>query len=148
MTVVVRRAAEADAPTVAALVSAAGLPLDGLDDVHAVLVAEDGDRVVGVAALERHGDGAHVAYLLRSVAVDGAARGGGIGAHLTQAALAHVDAEGAPVALLTETADGWFPRFGFVAVERADLPAALAASPELAGACPASARAMLRPSRR
>jgi amino-acid N-acetyltransferase len=49
------------------------------------------------------------------------------------------------VALLTETAAGWFPRFGFHPVDRAALDPALAASAELAGACPATAQAFLRP---
>jgi amino-acid N-acetyltransferase len=54
------------------------------------------------------------------------------------------DQQQAPVALLTETADGWFPRFGFRPVPREALPAALSASAELRGACPATARALLR----
>jgi amino-acid N-acetyltransferase len=40
---------------------------------------------------------------------------------------------------------GYFPRFGFRPVDRAALPAALATSAELRGACPASARSLLRP---
>ena len=63
---------------------------------------------------------------------------------LVRAALAAVDPAG-PVALLTETAAGWFPRFGFHLVDRAALDPALAASAELAGACPATAQAFLRP---
>ncbi|HET7600112.1 MAG TPA: hypothetical protein VFK09_07450, partial [Gemmatimonadales bacterium] len=46
--------------------------------------------------------------------------------------------------LLTTTADRWFRRLGFVPVERSALPAALAGSEELKGACPASAVAMHR----
>lgn len=45
--------------------------------------------------------------------------------------------------LLTETAEGWFPRLGYVATTRDAVPTALTASPELAGACPQSA-AVLR----
>lgn len=73
-----------------------------------------------------------------------------MGAALVTAALATADAEAggtATVALLTETADGYFDRFGFTAVKRDTLPAALAASPELAGACADTARAYLRNSR-
>jgi amino-acid N-acetyltransferase len=52
---------------------------------------------------------------------------------------------GAAVALLTETGANYFPRFGFTAVDRDRVLAALAASVELQGACPASAHALLRP---
>jgi amino-acid N-acetyltransferase len=134
----VREAGPADHGRVRALLRDAGLPLDGLDDARAVLVAEGAGRVVGCVALERHGD----AVLLRSAAVEPGARGWGAGTALVQAALAR--AAGSPVALLTETASGWFARFGFHEVERAALPAALRASAELQGACPASAVAMLR----
>ena len=141
--VTVRRAEAGDWPGIRRLVDAAGLPLDGLTDTHAMFVAARGDRVVGTAALERHGDGDDSAYLLRSVAVDDQCRHSGIGTVLVQRALSEV-ASGAPVALLTETAADYFPRFDFVPVDRDQLPAGLAASPELRGACPASAHALLR----
>jgi amino-acid N-acetyltransferase len=125
---------------VAELVTAAGLPTAGLAQAWRTWVAVDRDQLVGTASLERHGG----AYLLRSVAVRDQARGRGIGAQLVRAALAAVDPAG-PVALLTETAAGWFPRFGFHPVDRAALDPAFAASAELAGACPATAQALLRP---
>jgi amino-acid N-acetyltransferase len=125
---------------VAELVTAAGLPTAGLAQAWRTWVAVDRDRLLGTASLERHGG----AYLLRSVAVHHEARGRGIGAQLVSAALAAVDPAG-PVALLTETAAGWFPRFGFHPVDRTALDPALAASAELAGACPATAQAFLRP---
>jgi amino-acid N-acetyltransferase len=141
----VREAAPADLPAVRHLIAAAGLPLDGFDDITHVLVADAGGAVVGTVALEQHGAGPGTAFLLRSAAVAPTWRGRGVGAALTSAALAHVDAIGGPVALLTETAARYFPRFGFAPVDRAALPAALAPSAELRGACPASAQALLRP---
>jgi amino-acid N-acetyltransferase len=142
--VTIRPAAPEDAPAVRALVVGADLPLDGLDDAAVLLVAETDGGVVGTVALERYGEGSGTIFLLRSAAVAPDRRGRGIGAALTAAALLRVDAEHAPVALLTETADGWFPRFGFVPIPRDRLPGALAASAELRGACPDSARALLR----
>ena len=136
----IRLARPEESDRVAELVAAAGLPTAGLAQAWRTWVAVDGDRLLGTAALERHGR----AYLLRSVAVRDEARGRGIGAQLVRAALAAVDA-GRPVALLTETAAAWFPRFGFHPVERTALDPALAASAELAGACPATAQAFLRP---
>ena len=63
---------------------AASLPVDGLlDHLDPAIVARADGRVVGCAALEVYPDGA----LLRSVAVDAAARGQGIGTLVTTAAL-------------------------------------------------------------
>jgi amino-acid N-acetyltransferase len=141
----VRDATPADLASVDALIGDAGLPLVGLEAAAVVLVAEIGDTVLGAIALERYGDGDRPVFLLRSAVVAQSSRGQGIGTALTTAALQRADAAGSPVALLTETADEFFPRFGFVLVERTDLPAELEASPELRGACPATARAFLRP---
>ena len=46
--------------------------------------------------------------------------------------------------LLTTTAEGWFPRLGFVRVDRARVPAAVQLSVEFTAACPASAVVMWR----
>ncbi len=133
-----------DMADVIELVRNARLPLDGLRDAAVILVAKVEGRVVGTVALERHGSGTQLAFLLRSAVVDPAWRGQGIGAALTSAALENVDAAGAQVGLLTETAERYFLRFGFVPVSRGDLPAVLKGSPELRDACPASAHTLLR----
>jgi amino-acid N-acetyltransferase len=140
----VREATRADLPAVRELIAAAGLPLDGLHDACHVLVADADGLVVGTVALEQHGSGRDTALLLRSVAVHPSWRDRGIGAALIASALTPVDRAGADVALLTETAGDWFPRFGFIPVERTSLPRVLESSEELRGACPASAQAMLR----
>jgi N-acetylglutamate synthase-like GNAT family acetyltransferase len=100
----IRLAHPEETDRVAALVAAAGLPTAGLAGAWRTWVAVDSDRLLGTASLERHGG----AYLLRSVAVRDQARGRGIGAQLVRVALAAVD-PARPVALLTETAPGWFP---------------------------------------
>jgi amino-acid N-acetyltransferase len=134
-----------DAPA-RALLERAGLPLDGYEQSWRRWVASDrnGD-LVGVVALERHGT--PPVYLLRSLAVAPGQRGTGLGAALVRAALAAADAHEqcrAGVGLLTTTAAGYFDRFGFTVTERAGLPAALSASAELTGACPATAAAYWR----
>lgn len=123
-----------------ALLAAAELPTAGFAPcLEDALVARDGDGIAGCVALELYGEEA----LLRSLAVAPAARGRGLGERLTAAALDLAEARGARrVWLLTTTAERFFPRFGFLAVERDELPEALAASAELRGACPASAVAM------
>jgi hypothetical protein len=56
-----------DRPAVRALLERAGLPLDGFDEPHVIaLVARDGARIVGSAAIELY----EPYGLLRSVAVD------------------------------------------------------------------------------
>jgi amino-acid N-acetyltransferase len=136
----VRLARPDEAGQVAELVTASRLPVARLAGAWRTWVAVDGDQLLGTASLERHGD----ALLLRSVAVRAGQRGRGVGSELVRAALAAAGPRRS-VALLTETAAGWFPRFGFRSVERTALDPALAASAELAGACPATAQAFLRP---
>jgi amino-acid N-acetyltransferase len=118
------------------------LPLDGVSDrVDTMVVARDAGRVVGVAALELYPDGA----LLRSVAVDPAAQGQRVGHQLTEAALSLARARGIDaVFLLTTTADGYFPKFGFEPISRAEVPESVQASVEFQSACPASATVMTR----
>ncbi|MBM3396294.1 MAG: GNAT family N-acetyltransferase [Betaproteobacteria bacterium] len=78
----IRAASLADWPSIAALLNEAVLPLAGaevhLDDF---VVMDEGDRMVGVAGLERYG---HVA-LLRSVVVRAAHRHTGIGRQMFDA---------------------------------------------------------------
>ena len=137
---VIDHASDRDLPAVHRLLEQHHLPLDGVDaHVANMLVARDGTRIVGAAALELYADGA----LLRSVAVDPAVQGQRLGHRLTEAALqlAH-DRGTATVFLLTTTAEGFFPKFGFEQISRADVPASVQASIEFHSACPASAVVM------
>lgn len=115
------------------------LPVEGLDDPHvATLVARHDGRVIGSAAVEIYG----VFGLLRSVAVANAARGQHVGISLTSAAIELARTRRlAALYLLTETAAGFFPKFGFVPVSRADIPAEVKQSVEFTSACPARAQA-------
>jgi len=110
-----------------------------------MVVAENGDDVVGAAAVEVYADGA----LLRSVVVSPTAQGLGLGHQLTAAALSVAKARGSQAAfLLTTTAERFFPKLGFERVSRDDVPASVQASIEFQSACPASAvvmRKQLRP---
>ena len=139
-------ASPADLPAIEALLSACGLPLDGLrEHSGAALVARQDGAVVGSAALELYGGAA----LLRSVAVAAALRGQGLGRRLARAALRLARERGAnEVYLLTTSAAPWFARLGFAPVARAVVAPAVQESAEFAGACPASAQAMrLQPAR-
>nr|HEX4313360.1 GNAT family N-acetyltransferase [Kofleriaceae bacterium] len=134
-------AAPDDLAAIEALVRASELPVAVVRDGFpaAYVVARRAGAVVGVAALERHGDAA----LLRSVAVAPAERARGTGlAVVADRLVAARAAAVARVYLLTTTAAPWFRRFGFEGAARDAAPAALRASPELAALCPASATCM------
>jgi len=121
-----RPAGAADAAAIAGLLDAAGLPAHHVDDsLGDFLVAADGDRVRGCIAVESHGAEA----LLRSLAVVPAARGGGLGGRLAEAALALARRRGHRRAvILTATVREWALRRGFREVARDALSAELLAS--------------------
>jgi amino-acid N-acetyltransferase len=129
-----------DAPAVLRLLADNGLPTDGLlDHLHTGLVLRLDDQVVACAALELYPDGA----LLRSVAVQEALKGSGLGDQIVRAALDLARQRGTTtVYLLTTTAEGFFPRFGFQRIVRADVPSGVRTSVEFQSACPASAIVM------
>lgn len=139
-TLLLREARATDWEAVAHLLTDAGLPLDGAADhlAHFVLAFADG-RLVGCAGMEVYGEHG----LLRSVAVARSERGQGLGTALVGRVLDRARHDGIrEVVLLTETAPGYFPRFGFEPITRADAPAAVKASVEFTGACCASAAVM------
>ena len=135
-----RRATAADLESVHTLLSQSHLPLEGVSDcIERFFVAEAGGSIVGSIGMERHGSFG----LLRSAAVSRPLQGRGIGRRLVEDLMADAEREGvSAMYLLTTTAEGYFPSFGFEQIERAAVPAELADSPELKGACPASAIVM------
>ncbi len=137
-----KRAETGDWPSVRDLLTEAGLPLDGAAEAFVTgVVATDGDRLVGCAAIEPY-DGA---ALLRSVAVAPGRRGTGVGTTLVHAVedLARVGGATSLI-LLTETAEPWFSRLGYAPIDRSTVPADVAASVEFVTACSTSAVAMRR----
>ncbi len=138
----IRPATIDDLAPVCSLLRSAGL---ALNDVGAQFgpqyaVAEAANReLVGVAGVERYGtDG-----LFRSAAVAPQRQGEGIGVALTEDRIAWAKRTGVrSLYLLTTTAAAYWPRFGFVGIERDTAPPAIRASSEWSGGCPASAVAM------
>ena len=137
-----RPATAADGAAVAALLGEAGLPRDGVAEwLGHFWIAELDGLLAGVAGLELYQDGA----LLRSVAVAPGLRGTGVGRMLTDRVIEVARAAGVPaVYLLTTTAGQYFPRLGFSAVLREEVPESVQQSVEFQGACPASAVIMRR----
>lgn len=136
----IEAAGPADADAVFCLLEQNHLPLEGLENhLATTLVARQGGRIVGSAALELYPDGA----LLRSVAVAAELQGQGLGHELTDAAIRlGRDLQVPAVYLLTTTAERFFPKFGFERIERADVPATVRSSIEFTSACPSSAIVM------
>jgi amino-acid N-acetyltransferase len=134
----IRGARAEDRDAVAALLERTALPPDGLDeqfgDGYAVAVADG--RVVGAAGVEVYGS----AGLLRSVAVDPAWQGRGLGVRLTRERLRWAGSRGLDtVYLLTNTAAGYVPRLGFAPVPRDEVPAGVRGSLQFASVCPSTA---------
>ena len=139
-----RPATPADLPAVERLLTAANLPLDGVEgalDAFIVAEADDGAdrRLVGVAGLEVCSDNA----LLRSVAVAPEWQGRGLGRGLVERMVAAAEARGLhALYLLTTTAEHYFPSFGFGRVDRDAVPDDVRDTAEFRVACPASAVVM------
>jgi amino-acid N-acetyltransferase len=131
---------ERDLPEIRALLERLQLPIAGVDEhVRTMLVAREGEQIVGTAGLEVYADGA----LLRSVAVEPRWQGRQLGHQLTDAALHLATTCGAhTVFLLTTTAGRFFPQFGFEPIDREQVPPSVRASVEFRSACPASAIVM------
>lgn len=124
--------------------AAAELPTDDvtsamLSDFFGLMSADG--TLAGVVGLEVHADAA----LLRSLAVDSAARGGGLGRQLVDIAERHARSRGVRrLYLLTTTAARFFERLGYAQTDREGVPQAIAGTAQFAGLCPDAAICMVR----
>ena len=151
-TPVIRGATRDDITAIEQLLSDAGLPKAGVaeiitahpnDFVVAEATPDDQGRpqVVAVGGLEVCCDNA----LLRSVAVKPEWRKHGVGRELVRRLVCMGEERGMnALYLLTQTAEHYFPRFGFERVARESVPAEIAETLEFKSACPASAVAMAK----
>ncbi|HEY0970891.1 MAG TPA: arsenic resistance N-acetyltransferase ArsN2 [Gemmatimonadales bacterium] len=143
-----RAATAADLAAVERLLASAGLPVAGVADLFAseaddfVVASEAGSgELLGVGGLEVRGDDA----LLRSVAVRDDARVRGVGRELVQRLVSDAESRGLrAIYLLTQTAEHYFPRFGFERVERSEVPDTIRETSEFRGVCPDSATCMAK----
>ena len=145
MTATIRLATPGDFAGVVRLLEAADLPTAGLrPSLQDFLVAEHGGRIVGAIGLEVYGDHG----LLRSAVVDADKRNSGLGSKLVESLLRRAETRGTrEVYLLTTTAERFFPRFGFAAIDRGEVATTVLASEEFRGACPDTAIVMRRVAR-
>ncbi|WP_054685954.1 arsenic resistance N-acetyltransferase ArsN2 [Rhodothermus marinus] len=136
----IRPAWAEDWPALRQLLQTCGLIETGVAaQFDRVRVATWRGRIVGMALLERYAEGG----LLRSVAVEPAWQGRGIGRRLVDVMLEEARREGlSQVFLLTETAADFFARLGFVPVTREEVPASVRAAPQFTYLCPISSQVM------
>ena len=116
------------------------LPVEGIDCENSVfVVAIQKEKIVGCAGVERYGSFG----LLRSVSVSESLHGTGLGSKLTHHILQFATQQKmSTMYLLTETAEVFFKRKGFITVERRRVPDAIKASQEFSSLCPQSAVVM------
>ena len=135
-----RRAVFADLGAVEAMLVESKLPTAGVADcIDDFIVAESAGRLVGAIGVETHGQYG----LLRSAAVAKDWQGQGVGRSLVAGLLdLAAQRELLSLYLLTTTAEGYFPVFGFSRVDRDSVPDELMESEEFRGACPESAVVM------
>jgi N-acetylglutamate synthase-like GNAT family acetyltransferase len=105
------------------------------------LVAHLEKQLVGVAGIEVLGE----AGLLRSVAVDEAHRGTGLGKRLVEGAEELARKEGVrELYLLTVTAADFFAALGYRVVPREQAPTDVAATEQFSALCPSSSKLMAK----
>ena len=128
-------------PAAEALLAAAELPIDDLDDPTIELLGAFDRELVGVIGLQRCGD----VGLLRSLAVAPAHHDRGIARLLCTALFERArELRLGDLYLLTTSAAEYFTRHGFAAIDRAHAPDCIRQTAQFASLCPASAVVMRR----
>ena len=127
---------------VLALLERSRLPVADLDSSNVeFIVAVDDGSVVGSVGLEMHGS----TGLLRSLCVDEAWRGAGLGDALVTALEERARARRIDqLVLLTTTARDFFARRGYSLIARATAPETVQRSAEFRSLCPASSACMTK----
>ncbi|MFD2938309.1 arsenic resistance N-acetyltransferase ArsN2 [Spirosoma flavum] len=142
MTIHLQAARLDDHPQVIALLKQANLVTeDWPPTLTGFWLAFDGLTLIGSAGIEPLGtDG-----LLRSVAVRPSYQSQHIARQLIEKLVQQARQQGlATLYLITTTADAYFARLGFTAVERAQVPDSITRTPQFDGLCPVSAIVMKR----
>ncbi|GJQ21631.1 MAG: hypothetical protein HBSIN02_19860 [Bacteroidia bacterium] len=137
-----RRAEASDVEDMVRLLKDNDLPSADIGEhLENVLVAWDDGRLIGMVGAEYSGTDA----LLRSLAVEKASRGQGLGIALSKAILSLMKERGVQrAALLTTTAEGFFRKQGFVAVSKDRIPEIVRSSKEFRLYCPSTAVCMIK----
>ena len=128
-----------DKRNVLEILKSAEVPVEDLTDetMKNFMVARGkDDSIIGVAGVEIHRENG----LLRSLAVDPAYRGKGLGILLTRKIESLAREKGIhTIYLLTMTAAEFFPMLGYEVTQRDTVPASIRNTPEFNTICPVSA---------
>ena len=139
--VIIEPAASGDLAGVQSLLADSGLPTDVEGHLESFLVARHDGRLVGCVGMEVKGPDA----LFRSLAVEPAYRGAGLGRRLYDALAVRAIGQGVERAyLLTTTVAPLAEAWGFHRLDRGEVPAAIRQTRQFDGACCASAVAMVQ----
>ena len=136
----IEQATGADGPGIQAMLREAGLPVEDLSTAPVRFwLAREGHTLAGAIGIERYGN----AGLLRSLTVDPGHRARGMATALVQALELAMRAEGLKtMVLLTETAEGFFGKRGYVLMPREQIPEEIRRTAEFRSLCPATAACM------
>jgi amino-acid N-acetyltransferase len=105
------------------------------------LTAKQNGTLAGAVGLEIYGESG----LLRSLVVDAAYRGQGLGIKLCEQIFAYAQEKNVKeLYLLTTTAADFFPKLEFSVIDRDRVPRAIQATEEFASICPATAVCMVK----
>ena len=124
------------------MLAAADLPGDGMEEQFsdAFVVADHDGKIVGAGGVEVYGRYG----LLRSVVVDPAFRGKGLGEAIVSDRLRWSARQGLrAVYLLTTTVPEFFEKIGFTEMSRTEMPTEIQTSKEYSEVCPVTATAMV-----
>jgi N-acetylglutamate synthase-like GNAT family acetyltransferase len=139
--IAIEQARAEDLPAIQALLQEAELPGDIGAHLPHFLVARHHGRLVGCVGMEVYGSDA----LFRSLAVQPAYRGSGLGRRLYDALAEKARSKGVERAyLLTTTIASLAESWGFRRIDREKVPAAIRETSQFRGACCSSAVAMWR----
>ena len=115
------------------------LPVADITEDKLLYLLSDGERTIGTAGLEIFEDCA----LLRSVSIIKEEQGRGYGKFMNDEIEKYVKDAGINcLYLLTTTADKFFAKQGYCAIEREEAPAAIKGSAEFTSLCPSTATLM------
>lgn len=134
----IERAKREELPLVKEILAACQLPAHDLSEAHLqhFFLLRNQSEALGSVGLEIHGG----CGLLRSLAVDEAHRGGGLGERLVRRIESHARDQGiGEIYLLTTTASGFFRSLGYTEVSREAVPEPLLNSEQFSGICPSTA---------
>jgi arsenate reductase (thioredoxin) len=133
-------AGETDLPAIIQLLRDNNLPVADIGNSSIQFIqVKNGEQTAGVIGLETFENNG----LLRSMATDSASRNRGIASVLVNELMQRARQQGLKtIYLLTETAENFFAKKGFIKITRDEVPDTLKASAEFSHLCPSSASVM------